>query len=235
MPTTVNYQSLLGYAAAAFSILIGAAVLLRTRRKAASWFFGGGMCLLAADSVLGGLSLQASSADEIATWQTLALTVKALMPSVWLGFSLTYSRGNYREFLARFRPLLILALLVPLSVVVWGRNNLLNVQPFNDVVGAWWIRYEEPAKFLNGLLLIASVAILMNVEKTFRSAVGTMQWRIKFVVIGVGIIFGARIYTRSQGILFSGHNLALIVIDLGALIIGCVLIFLAYVRAGFRE
>ena len=38
----------------------------------------------------------------------------------------------------------------------------------------------------------------MNLEQTFRSAVGTMRWRIKFVVLGLAVIFGAHLYVRSQ-------------------------------------
>ena len=45
--------------------------------------------------------------------------------------------------------------------------------------------------------------VLSNLEKTFRSTVGTMRWRIKFVVLGLGVIFAARIYTLSQDLLFS--------------------------------
>ena len=44
-----------------------------------------------------------------------------------------------------------------------------------------------------------TVLILMNLERTFRSAVGTMRWRIKFIVLGLGIVFGARIYTLKPG------------------------------------
>ena len=49
----------------------------------------------------------------------------------------------------------------------------------------------------------------MNLEQTFRSAVGTMRWRIKFVVLGLAVIFGAQLYVRSQAILFSAHDMAL--------------------------
>ena len=45
--------------------------------------------------------------------------------------------------------------------------------------------------------------ILNNLEKTFRSTVGTMRWRIKFVVLGLAVIFAGRIYTLSQDLLFS--------------------------------
>ena len=52
---------------------------------------------------------------------------------------------------------------------------------------------DEPAKILNVLVLVSTVLILMNIERTFRAAVGTMRWRIKFLVLGLGVIFGARI------------------------------------------
>ena len=90
-------------------------------------------------------------------------------------------------------------------------------------------------RMLNGFQLVSAVVILMNLERTFRSAVGTMQWRIKFVVIGLGIIFGAQIYTASQALLFSNGILVLSSIDSVALLIGCALIVVAFLRSGFGE
>jgi putative PEP-CTERM system histidine kinase len=75
----------------------------------------------------------------------------------------------------------------------------------------------------------------MNLERTFRSAVGTMQWRIKFIVIGLGIIFGARVYTTSQALLFSEGILVLSGVDSAALLIGCALMVVAFLRSGFGE
>ena len=86
-----------------------------------------------------------------------------------------------------------------------------------------------------GFKLVAAVVILMHLERTFRSAVGTMQWRIKFIVIGLGIIFGARIYTASQALLFSEGILVLSSVDSAALLIGCALIVIAFLRSGFGE
>jgi len=62
-----------------------------------------------------------------------------------------------------------------------------------------------------------------------------MQWRIKFVVIGLGIIFGARIYTTSQSLLFSDGILVLSSVDAAAILIGCALIVVAFLRSGFDE
>jgi putative PEP-CTERM system histidine kinase len=97
------------------------------------------------------------------------------------------------------------------------------------------VSFAGNAKALNAVFLIAMVLILMNLERTFRSAVGTMRWRIKFVLLGLGVIFGARFYTQSQALIFSGYNLALTNIETGALLIGCMLMVTAYWRSGFSE
>jgi putative PEP-CTERM system histidine kinase len=62
-----------------------------------------------------------------------------------------------------------------------------------------------------------------------------MQWRIKFIVLGLGIIFGARIYTLSQALLFSRAAPPLNDVATVALLIGCALIVVAFVRSGFSE
>ena len=85
------------------------------------------------------------------------------------------------------------------------------------------------------MLLLGSVLILMNLERTLRSAVGTGRWRIKFLVLGLGVIFGVRIYTRSQALLYSGNMLALGSVETGALLLGCLLMGTAYFRRGFGE
>ena len=77
--------------------------------------------------------------------------------------------------------------------------------------------------------------ILTNIERTFRAAVGTMRWRIKFLVLGLGVIFGARIYTLSQALLFSEYSPSQLSVETTALLIGCALIAMAYVRTGFSE
>ena len=77
--------------------------------------------------------------------------------------------------------------------------------------------------------------ILNNLEKTFRSTVGTMRWRIKFVVLGLAVIFAARIYTLSQDLLFSRYDLTLIDIETGALFIGCAMMTIGYFRNGIAE
>jgi putative PEP-CTERM system histidine kinase len=62
-----------------------------------------------------------------------------------------------------------------------------------------------------------------------------MRWRIKFIVLGLATVFGARIYTLSQGLLFSGEIMVLSDVDTAALLIGCALMAVAFLRSGFGE
>src|SRR5262249_25844066 len=99
----------------------------------------------------------------------------------------------------------------------------------------WKVQFGEMARVLNIILLIGLVLILMNLEQTLRSAVRTMRWRIKFVVLALAVIFGARLYVRSQAILFSSPDIALWSVESGSLLIGCVFLALAYARTGLAE
>jgi putative PEP-CTERM system histidine kinase len=220
--------------AALLSAALAVSVACRPRRTAASLFFFAGMLLLGAESILQGISLEAISADRIEYWQSATLILKSLLLGVWFCFSLTYSRGDYSGFLKR-ASLLLLGFLLPIGLAIWFRADLVRALPFSETDATWWLTFPLPGKMLNLLLLVGTVLILMNLERTLRSAVGTARWRIKFIVLGLGVIFGVRIYTRSQDLLFSGHQLALAGVETAGVVIGCILIAVAYFRRGFSE
>jgi putative PEP-CTERM system histidine kinase len=115
------------------------------------------------------------------------------------------------------------------------QRQLFEVVPAEPAGGEMQIRFGVAAKALNIVLLVALVWILMNLEQTFRSAVGTMRWRIKFVVLGLAVIFGAHLYVRSQALLFSAYDMHWSEVESTALPIGCALLVVAYVRTGFAE
>ena len=65
------------------------------------------MLLFALESVFTGMSFNGASTEEVSFWQTLTFLVRSFLPGRWFCFSLTYSRGNYREFLVSSRFLLL--------------------------------------------------------------------------------------------------------------------------------
>ena len=228
----MNYHSILAYAAALSSAALALAVALRKRPSIAAWSFCAGMMALSIESVLRAVGSSEVQPERIALWETFLLQTQSLLPGIWLCFSLSFSRGNYGEFLRRSRYLLGAAFMLPVVVAVAFPGRLLSVVLRGDPT-PWWIGYDGVSKALSGCFLIATILILMNLERTFRSAVGTMQWRVKFVVLGLGVIFGARFYTLSQALIYSGDTLADSGIETGAILIGCIFMAVGYFRGGF--
>jgi putative PEP-CTERM system histidine kinase len=231
----VSLNTVLALAAGMFSAALAAAAACRKQRSLATWCFSAGMLIFASESLLGAIANDALLPERVAFWETLSVVAKSFLPGVWLAFSLTYSRANYRDFLVRSRWILTGAFLVPLLALAAFYSPFFYVVAYEPPAHGWGLRLGEPAKILNVLILVSTVLILTNIERTFRAAVGTMRWRIKFVVLGIGVIFGARIYTGSQTLLFSHYSLGQLSVEATALLIGCALIAVAYVRTGFSE
>ena len=225
---------LLPVAAGFLSLVLAVASLLHSKRSPAAWFFFAGMAALGVDSVFTGLALRAIPPEEVVDWLTRAFFVKSFLPVIWLCFSLTYSRSNYREFLTRWRVMLVLVGLLPIGLAFGFHGQLFQVVPGTSGT-VWRLQLGVMTKALNVILLISLVMILMNLEQTFRSAVGTMRWRIKFVVVALAVIFGARLYVRIQAILFSAPDVALWSVESSALLIGCLFLAVAYARTRLVE
>jgi len=83
---------------------------------------------------------------------------------------------------------------------------------------------------IHGILLLGGVLTLMNLERTFRASVGTMRWRVKLVILGLGILFAVRIYTSSQALLYRSVRPFTEGMDECALIIACLFIGVSILR-----
>jgi len=226
---------MLALAAGMFSAALAAAAACRKQRSVAIWCFSAGMLIFALESLFGAIANDTLLPERAVFWATLSLLAKSLLPGVWLTFSLTYSRANYADFLVRSRWLLLGVFLIPLLSLAAIYRPFFYIVAYKPPVDGWGLMLDDPAKILNVLVLVSTVLILTNVERTFRAAVGTMRWRIKFLVLGLGVIFGARIYTGSQALLFSDYSSGRLSVEATALLIGCALIAVAYLRTGFSE
>ena len=227
--------SALPFAAAIVSLLLAVASVLRKKPSPATWFFFAGMAVLGLDSLFTGLSLHAVRLGDSLNWLTLGFVVKCLLPMAWIGFSLTYSRGDARGKLARWMAPLALVALMSAGMALGFREQLIEIVPAEPATGELVLRLGPVAKGLNFTLLAAFAVALMNLEQTFRAAVGTTRWRIKFVVLGLLVIFGGQLYVRSQTVLFSVYNPALGGVESSALLIGSLLLVVAYARTGLAE
>ena len=229
----MNIANLLAYVSAVFALAIAIAVLLKERRSAAHLAFVVGLILLATEAVLHAQSIKSLATETFVAWQKWRLITTSFLPAVWLIFSLTYGRGNSREFLERWKIGLFVFLVAGGALAIFG--ELFTGQAGLAKNGQVIVGLSKEGDALNLLFLIGLVLVLMNLERTFRAAVGTMRWRIKFMVLGLGVLFIVRIYTSTEMLLFHSINPAWQTLDCGALLVACLLIFRSLQREGHFE
>lgn len=225
-------DGMLPWIASGLCLLIGLAAVVLRPKAAASWCFFGGMILLAAEGLLDQSVVQAENALAVEVRLVRAMWVKSLIPGCWLAFSLMYARGNAAEFLRRWRWMLGAGLLVPLGIVAGTGGRLLANSTVNGVEA---FRFLAAGRFWLVVILVLTLGVLINLEKTFRTAVGMTRWRIKYLFLGMVMICGVRIYTVSQNLLFSVYDPALARLATLGVILGCGLIVIGYFRSGLGE
>jgi putative PEP-CTERM system histidine kinase len=199
----MSTSAVLSYTAAYFSVIVAAAVLLRERHSLVHRIFAAGMALLAVEEILRGISYGAVLPDDVLYWEKRILAVSTLVPAVWLAFSLTYARVDYRALLAKWKWGVLAMGIAPALLVVLFRRSLFTGFIQLDGAARWLIPLTGLGKVLELFFLAVSVLILFNLEQTIRSSVGRVRWQIKFMALGVGCLFALQIYLTSQAVLFS--------------------------------
>ncbi|MGO8927537.1 MAG: XrtA/PEP-CTERM system histidine kinase PrsK [Limisphaerales bacterium] len=222
---------ILAYAGAVLAGALAFGVAWNQRRSIVHWSFVAGMVALAAESAFFGLAADSGFPERIVFWQKWRLFALSFLPGTWLFFSLSYARGNYRDFIARWRLGLAAAFLLPVLLAVWFREDLIasaaKTESGRFVCGLGLSGYA-----LILLFLLSAVLVLMNLECTYRASMGTMRWRIKFMVLGLGLLFVVRACSSSQVLVLRGLNLSLQTINSCALLVACLLILGSLSRAG---
>jgi putative PEP-CTERM system histidine kinase len=190
------------------------------------------MGLLALESVFLGLANNAVAKGEAKLWHLCSLVAMSFLPGVWLLFSLSYARGNYKEFFHLWRWAIRAAFVLPvvLLAIFPGWAAVLSPVDLNEDA-LWVFRLEAGGLVLYALFLVWSVAVVMNLERTFQAAVGTMRWRIKFMILALGLLFSVRAYTASQGLATRLINPSLAWVVCGVLLAACLLML----RSLFRD
>ena len=226
----MNLHSLICFVAALFCGGLGSFALIRDRRSFVHRIFAGGMIALALEAVATGLSIRSHLAGEVIQWQRLRLIVTALIPGIWILFSLSFASKNYREFLPKIRWLILLSFALPLTLATLFNPALFKGSLFQDESYRWLIPLGWSGYVFYLLFLVSVVVILMNFERTLRASTGHMRWQIKFLVLGLGSLFVIRIYTTSQILLFRAVNTGLEILNAGTLIIACGLMIRSLAR-----
>lgn len=193
-----------------------------------------GLLLFGFESVFSCISFYVNRPSEIIFWQKLYFLVMAISPACWLLFSLTYARGNDKEFVQRWKGILLTLLIVPLALVGVAWNTLIDVQATTGSEAFWYLALGRVGVLLNIIFIIGCILCLVNLERTLRTSTGMMRWRIKYMIVGLAIIFAVRCYSSSQAILYSSMILNLSVLNACSLILGVALMYLSVNRGSLN-
>jgi putative PEP-CTERM system histidine kinase len=229
----MTLSTLLPYASAGIGVLLVIFSLVKATRTIADWMFACGMAVLCVEALLN------SHADIVNTLfanetelRHARLTTLSFVPGFWLLFSLTYARGNAVQSVRKRILPFALAFILPVFLGVVFRDSLSVAHMASSGTLADGVSLGWAGRLIYLTCLITAVAVLMNLERTFRASVGTMRWRIKFMLLGVAVLFVTRLYTTSQVLLFGTVEPALEALNSGALFIGGLLIVRSMFRSG---
>ena len=227
----MTLNTLLSLFAALFSAFLAFFVLLKDRHSFVHRTLAVGMMALASEAIFTGLSFHTLLPAKVELWQRMRLFATAVLPGLWLLFSFSFARENYKEFLAKWKWFILSLSLLSLSIVVLFAHSFFLGEPLFSATSGWVFRLGWPGYAFHLIFLISAAVLVGNLERTLRHSTGRMRWQIKFVGLGLGGLFGARIYVVSQSVLFHTLRLDLELVNMGALIVASALIFKSLLRA----
>ncbi len=193
----------ISYAAAYFCLIVTLGVLLRDRHSFVHRAVAAGMILFAAEELFGAMSYGAVLPEDAIYWHKRLIAASGLLPAVWLAFSICYARANAESLVLKWKWILVTVAVAPAAFIAVFRKSICVGSVYLENEDQWSLLLGWPGLVLQCFFICVSVLILFNLERTIRSSGGRMRWQIKFMVLGVGLLFATRIYVASQQLLFS--------------------------------
>jgi putative PEP-CTERM system histidine kinase len=227
------FEALLAFTGAMLCGGLAIFVLLANSRLFIHRVFASGMSALAMVQVCAGMGAQAVLPADIVCWEYLRLLSAACMPGIWLLFSVHFAHANSRDIAVQWRWVILASFGLPLVLTITGQHAFFTARLRFDTAFGWvlplgWSGYGF---YLYSLLI--AVVILMHFERTLRASTGSMRWQIKFMLLGLGSLFAAQLYTDSQVLLFSSTNRRLNVFTSWSVIVANVFMISSLIRHRF--
>ncbi|MEQ8203672.1 MAG: GAF domain-containing protein, partial [Smithellaceae bacterium] len=215
----MNLSFIIAVFAAVFTAGLAVAAFLQDRHSFVHRVFAAGMLLFALDAGLVGLFYQAPFTTQFLLRQWLQPLVASLLPAVWLLFSVSFARANYKEQIYQWKWVLLASLALPVGLLTFFNGHFFIWSSIAEGGALFFIRIGWAGYAWHLIWIVCSTMILMNLERTFRHATGHMRWQTKFMFLGISAVFCAHLYTDSQVLLFNAVDIELHVLGLGVLLI----------------
>ena len=130
-------------------------------------------------------------------WERVYIGFAAFLPGGWILFALSFARS--RDDWKKHKGSLGAAFLLPLFFALPPWSSMLI--PVASVENGVVVRLGAAGYFFQIGLILSSVLVLTRLEQTLRGTTGIQRYRVKFMVIGVGVLFSALIYSASQALI----------------------------------
>ena len=235
MPFDLPLHPIICLLAAVLCGLTGSLALLRDARSPAYRAFALGMGAFMVETLLSCLSLNSVLPGEALLWSRWRLAAGALVPGSWLLFSLSYSRSNFEEFSRKWKWVIVAAFAFPAGLASLGWNHLFSSNAILLENGSWAIPLGWSGFGFHIALLIFSVLVLANLEKTLRTSSGAIRQQIELSIVGTAILFAATIYSSVEVLLFRALRTEAFTFQ-GAILAGANTLFIAStIRNRLRE
>ncbi len=210
-------------------------VFFRGARTFAYRIFTAGMIFFAIEQVLLGFTSLTISPDKVIWLNLVRAGFAGLLTGIWLVFSLSFGRMNYKIYLAHWKWIISFTFAVPLVLTIFFRYSFFKGATLGDLSFGWFLLLGWPGFIFHIFMLLSSVVIIINLENILRASSGNLKWKIKFMAMGVSCLFAARIYTSSQALLYSSMDLSVEFVNSGAGIVAVGLIIISLARTRLSE
>ncbi len=221
----MTYGSLFGAIAC---LVLAFFVVFRSTRGYANMSFFAILCLLAVVHLAGFMSGQILPYATSLFWLRISMMAEIWLPVPLLIFSLTFARTG-REALVRYR------------LVVWGL--VVATTAFFIIFISSSGLFASAASVYSELLMLGKVGyiyfvvffltlifVIINLEHTLRASSGVSRWKIKYLIIGLGIISAFYLYHTSHTLFYRVIDPGLMPVKGTITLIACLLMALSLVR-----
>ncbi len=225
-----TYFTILPWLAALASVVLAVVGFGLGLRASEHRIFASALIVLAFEQLSFGLSLGAVRLEDVVFWNLTAEACSSLLPGLWLWFVLSFSRGRRRLLGSQAKWLVGTVLAVPASLAFLALFSQPSGLPSKLPGQGWFVPLSPMAYWLQVSLLIGATVTVAALEGVLRASVGGQRWRVKFLVLGLGCLFGFRIYLFSQILLFRGDAERLRLIDSMSVLLALFLLAIALSR-----
>jgi len=168
--------------------------------------------------------------EALAAWKRAALVAEACLPVFWMLFALTFARaGGWRGISRTSRLLALTTLGFPLAAVALPIPTIFYSPDFA----------EEKMLFLGSggypfyvALMAVLVLALFHLERTLVALPRPDRWRVKFEVMGVGVLLAVLMIYYSQALLYRSLDMNLMPARSLSLTLGIGLMAFSRLRRG---